>query len=116
MLGNLDSERDWGFAGDYVRSMYMMMQHSEPDTFVVATGKTHSVKRLVEVAFERADLSWEKHVEINPEFIRPAEVDQLLGDPAKAKKVLGWEPEVSFEQLIQMMVDADLERVKKEIV
>lgn len=115
MLGNLDSERDWGFAGDYVRSMYMMMQHSEPDTFVVATGETHSVKRLVEVAFERADLSWEKHVEINPEFIRPAEVDQLLGNPAKAKKVLGWEPEVSFEQLIQMMVDADLERVKKEI-
>jgi GDPmannose 4,6-dehydratase len=115
MLGNLDSERDWGFAGDYVRSMFLMMQHSEPDTFVVATGETHSVKRLVEVAFERADLSWEKHVEIDPAFIRPAEVDQLLGNPAKAKKVLGWEPEVSFEQLIQMMVDADLERVKKEI-
>ncbi len=115
MLGNLDSERDWGFAGDYVRSMFLMMQHSEPDTFVISTGETHSVKRLVEVAFEHADLSWEKHVEIDAAFIRPAEVDQLLGSSAKAKKVLGWEPEVSFEQLIQMMVDADLERVKNEI-
>ncbi len=114
-LGNLDSERDWGFAGDYVRSMYMMMQHPEPETFVVATGKTHSVQRLVEVAFDRVDLKWQDYVEINEAFIRPAEVDQLLGDPAKAKKLLGWEPEVSFEQLIQMMVDADLARVKKEL-
>lgn len=114
-LGNMDSERDWGFAGDYVKAMYMMMQHSEPETFVIATGKTHSVKRLVEVAFEHAGLKWENHVEIDPAFIRPAEVDQLLGDPSKAKKVLGWEPEVSFEQLVQMMVDEDLKRVKKEI-
>ena len=114
-LGNLDSERDWGFAGDYVRSMYMMMQHPEPETFVVATGKTHSVQRLVEVAFDRVDLKWQDYVEINEAFIRPAEVDQLLGDPAKAKKLLGWEPEVSFEQLVEMMVDADLARVKKEL-
>lgn len=114
-LGNLDSERDWGFAGDYVRAMYMMMQHSEPDTFVVATGTTHSVKRLVEVAFEHAGLNWEDYVEVDQSLIRPAEVDQLLGNPAKAKKILGWEPEVSFEQLIQMMVDADMVRVKKEL-
>ena len=114
-LGNLDSERDWGFAGDYVRAMYMMMQHPEPETFVIATGKTHSVQRLVEVAFERAGLKWQDYVEVDPALIRPAEVDQLLGNPAKAKKILGWEPEVSFEELVQMMVDADLVRVKKEI-
>ncbi len=115
MLGNLDSERDWGFAGDYVRAMYLMMQHPEPETFVIATGQTHSVERLVEVAFERAGLKWQDHVEVDQNLIRPAEVDQLLGNPDKAKKVLGWEPEVSFEQLIEMMVDADIERVKKEI-
>jgi len=115
MLGNLDSERDWGFAGDYVRAMYMMMQHPEPETFVIATGQTHSVQRLVEVAFDRVGLNWKDHVEIDPALIRPAEVDQLLGNPAKAKKILGWEPEVSFEQLVEMMVDADIKRVEKEI-
>jgi len=114
-LGNLDSERDWGFAGDYVRAMYLMMQHPEPETFVIATGQTHSVQRLVEVAFEHAGLKWQDYVEVDQALIRPAEVDQLLGNPAKAKKILGWEPEVSFEQLVQMMVDADLQRVKKEL-
>jgi GDPmannose 4,6-dehydratase len=111
-LGNLDSKRDWGFAGDYVRAMWLMLQQPTPDDYVVATGETHSVQKLVELAFGAADLDWTKYVVIDPALVRPAEVDLLIGDPAKAKRVLGWEPQVSFEQLVTMMVKADLERLK----
>ena len=111
-MGNLDAKRDWGFAGDYVKAMWLMLQQSEAEDFVVATGETHSVKRLVEVAFEHVGLDWQKFVTIDQRFIRPAEVDLLVGDPVKAKKKLGWEPEVSFDELVRMMVDADLERVR----
>ena len=109
-LGNLDAKRDWGFSGDYVRAMWLMMQQDQPDDYVVATGETHTVQRLVELAFERAGLDWQKHVTIDPRFIRPAEVDLLIGDPAKAKTELAWTPEVTFEQLVAMMVDADIQR------
>ncbi len=109
-LGNLDAKRDWGFSGDYVRAMWLMMQQDQADDYVVATGETHTVQRLVELAFERAGLDWQKHVTIDPRFIRPAEVDLLIGDPAKAKTELGWTPEVTFEQLVAMMVDADVQR------
>lgn len=109
-LGNLDAKRDWGFSGDYVRAMWLMMQQDQADDYVVATGETHTVQRLVELAFERAGLDWQKHVTIDPRFIRPAEVDLLIGDPAKAKTELGWTPEVTFEQLVAMMVDADIQR------
>jgi GDPmannose 4,6-dehydratase len=111
-LGNLDAKRDWGFAGDYVRAMWLMLQQDEPDDYVVATGETHTVKKLVELAFAAADLDWEKYVVIDPALVRPAEVDLLIGDPAKAKKQLGWELDVSFPQLVEMMVKADLERLK----
>ncbi len=111
-LGNLDSKRDWGFAGDYVRAMWLMLQQDTPDDYVVATGQTHTVKRLVEVAFAAAGLNWEKHVVIDPAFVRPAEVDLLIGDPAKAKAKLGWVPEVTFEQLVERMVKADLARLQ----
>ena len=107
-LGNLDAERDWGFAGDYVRAMWLMLQQDEPDDFVIATGVAHSVRYCVEVAFEHAGISIDDHVVIDPSFLRPAEVEHLIGDASKAKGKLGWEPEVSFEQLIRMMVDADL--------
>lgn len=110
LLGNLDARRDWGFAGDYVRAMWLMLQQEQADDYVVATGQTHSVQRLVEVAFEHAGLDWRKHVRTDPRFLRPAEVDLLIGSPEKAQRELGWKPEVSFEQLIQMMVDADIER------
>jgi GDPmannose 4,6-dehydratase len=110
-LGNLDSKRDWGFAGDYVRAMYLMLQQDKADDYVIATGKTYTVKYLVETAFGAADLDWQKHVVIDPAFIRPAEVDLLIGDPSKAKKALGWEPQVSFEQMIKMMVDSDVKRL-----
>jgi GDPmannose 4,6-dehydratase len=112
-MGNLDAKRDWGFAGDYVRAMWLMLQQSTPDDFVVATGTTQSVKELVQVAFNRAGLDWEKYVKIDKAFMRPAEVDLLVGDPSKAKKVLGWTPEVNFRQLVEMMVDADIERWEK---
>jgi GDPmannose 4,6-dehydratase len=111
-LGNLDAKRDWGFAGDYVRAMWLMLQQDTPDDYVIATGLTHTVKRLVELAFAAVDLNWEKHVVLDPAFVRPAEVDLLIGSPAKAKKQLGWEPEVSFEKLVEMMVKTDLERLK----
>lgn len=111
-LGNLDAKRDWGFAGDYVRAMWMMLQQKEPQDFVISTGQTHTVERLVQVAFERAGLDWKQYVKLDQAFIRPAEVDLLIGDAAKAKKVLGWKPEVTFEQMIHMMVDADIERHK----
>jgi GDPmannose 4,6-dehydratase len=110
-LGNLDARRDWGFAGDYVEAMWLMLQQDQPDDYVVATGETHTVKKLVEVAFEHAGLEWEKYVKLDSAFLRPAEVDLLVGDPSKAMKHLGWKPKVSFEEMIRMMVDADIERL-----
>ena len=110
-LGNLDACRDWGFAGDYVRAMWLMMQQDKADDYVIATGISHSVRQLVELAFGRAGLDWQKYVRIDPALLRPAEVDHLIGDASKAKRVLGWEPKVSFEQLIAMMVDADVVRL-----
>jgi GDPmannose 4,6-dehydratase len=112
MLGNRDACRDWGFAGDYVRAMWMMLQQDQPDDYVVATGEAHSVQELVEVAFAHVGLDWQKHVGIDERFLRPAEVDHLIGNPAKAKKQLGWEPTVDFKGLVHMMVDADIERLK----
>ncbi len=112
-LGNLDAKRDWGFAGDYVRAMWLMLQQDKPDDYVIATGETHTVQKLVETAFACADLDWKKYVVIDPALVRPAEVDLLIGDPAKARKQLGWKPEVSFEQLVQMMVKSDLERLRQ---
>jgi GDPmannose 4,6-dehydratase len=109
-LGNLDAQRDWGFAGDYVRAMWQMLQQEQADDYVIATGESHSVQRLVELAFKHAGLDWREYVKTDPRFLRPAEVDHLIGNPAKARRVLGWEPRVSFEQLVNMMVDADLER------
>jgi GDPmannose 4,6-dehydratase len=111
-LGNLDAKRDWGHAQDYVRAMWLMLQQDKPDDYVIATGQTHTVQRLVEVAFAAADLDWKKHVVIDPALVRPAEVDLLIGDPAKAKKQLGWEPKISFEQMIERMVKTDVERLK----
>jgi GDPmannose 4,6-dehydratase len=111
-LGNLDARRDWGFAGDYVEAMWRMLQQDEPDDYVIATNETHSVRELCEVAFGHVDLDWKKYVEIDPAFIRPAEVELLIGNPEKATKKLGWTPKVTFVQLIEMMVDADLERAK----
>ena len=110
-MGNLDSQRDWGFAGDYVKAMWLMLQQDTPDDFVVATGETHTVKELVQLAFDRVGLDWEKYVVIDPRFIRPAEVDLLIGEPAKAKNVLGWVPQTSFQTLVNMMVDADMDRL-----
>ena len=107
-LGNLDSRRDWGFAGDYVRAMWLMLQQDTPDDFVVATGETHSVEQFLDVAFEHLDLDWREYVVQDERFMRPAEVDLLVGDPAKAGQVLGWEPKVTFTELVKMMVDADL--------
>jgi GDPmannose 4,6-dehydratase len=111
-LGNLDSKRDWGFAGDYVRAMWLMLQQPKADDYVVATGETHSVKELVEVAFGCAGLDWQKHVVIDPALVRPAEVDLLIGDPTKAKTKLGWKPEVTFAQLVERMVRADVARLQ----
>jgi GDPmannose 4,6-dehydratase len=110
-LGNLDARRDWGYAGDYVRAMWLMLQQDEPYDYVVGTGETHSVRELCQVAFEHLGLDWEKHVVVDPEFYRPAEVDLLVSDPSRARAKLGWEPTVSFPELIQMMVDADLEQL-----
>ncbi|MBP8274587.1 MAG: GDP-mannose 4,6-dehydratase [Acidobacteria bacterium] len=110
-LGNLDAHRDWGFAGDYVRAMWLMLQQDTPDDYVIATGEAHSVKELVEVAFAHAGLDWERYVKLDPAFIRPAEVDHLIGDASKATTELGWKPSVTFSQLVQMMVDADLARL-----
>ena len=109
-MGNLDAKRDWGFAGDYVRAMWLMLQQDVADDFVVATGETHSVREFLQIAFSRVGLHYEDYVVIDPEFIRPAEVELLLGNPAKAKAKLGWKPDVSFEKLVTMMVDADLDR------
>jgi GDPmannose 4,6-dehydratase len=114
-LGNLDAERDWGFAGDYVRAMWLMLQQDQPDDYVVASGIAHSVRDVVEIAFDHAGLSIDEHVVLDPSLLRPAEVEHLVGDASKAKRVLGWELEVSFEELIRMMVDADLALLKHEL-
>jgi GDPmannose 4,6-dehydratase len=112
-LGNLDAERDWGYAKDYVEAMWLMLQRDQADYFVIATGVTHSVRECVEVAFDQAGLDIERHVEIDPSLVRPAEVDHLIGDASKARKLLGWEPRTDFESLIRLMVDADLELLKR---
>jgi GDPmannose 4,6-dehydratase len=113
VLGNLDARRDWGFAGDYVEAMWRMLQQDEPDDYVVATGETNTVERLVELAFEHAGLDRDEHVRTDPSLIRPAEVDLLVGDPGKARERLGWSPTYDFEGLVRMMVDADLERLSR---
>jgi GDPmannose 4,6-dehydratase len=111
-LGNLDAQRDWGFAGDYVRAMWLMLQQPEPDDYVIATGRTHSVRDFVRLAFAAAELDWERYVVVDPQFYRPAEVDVLVGDASKARRALEWEPEVSFERLVEEMVLADLDRLR----
>ncbi len=113
-LGNLDAQRDWGYAGDYVRAMWLMLQQDEADDYVVATGETHAVREFCELAFDHAGLRWQDHVVVDERFMRPAEVDLLVGDAAKAKKVLDWHPEVSFAELVRRMVDADLELVERQ--
>jgi GDPmannose 4,6-dehydratase len=115
VLGNLDAMRDWGFAGDYVEAAWLMLQQEKPDDYVVATGVKHSVRQMVELAFDHAGLDWRKHVESDPTLFRPAEINTLCGDAAKARRVLGWRPKVSFAQLIHMMVDADIDRVRREM-
>jgi len=107
-LGNLDSQRDWGYAGDYVRAMWLMLQQDQPENFVISTGQTHSIKDFLDIAFGHANLDWKEYVKQDPRFLRPAEVDQLIGDSRKAKKVLGWEPTVDFQGLVTMMVDEDM--------
>jgi len=114
LLGNLDARRDWGFAGDYVRAMWLMLQQDEPSDYVIATGAQHSVRDLVEIAFDRVGLDWKKHVRQDPALTRPAEVDTLLGDSSYARERLGWHPEVTFPQLVRMMVDADVELLRRE--
>jgi GDPmannose 4,6-dehydratase len=113
-IGNLDAQRDWGFAGDYVRAMWLMLQQDKPDDYVVATGRTHTVQYLCEVAFNVLDMQWQNYTVQDEKFMRPAEVDLLIGDPSKAEQTLGWKPEVSFEQLIEMMVKSDYDSLKAE--
>ncbi len=112
-LGNLDARRDWGFAGDYVRAMHLMLQADTPDDFVIATNETHSVREFCEIAFASVGLKWEDHVVLDERFMRPAEVDLLIGDPAKATKILGWKPEVGFAELVEMMVRSDVEHLRR---
>ena len=112
LLGNLDARRDWGFAGDYVRAMWLMLQQPEPSDYVIATGRTHTVRDCCRVAFEEVGLDWAEHVRVDPAFLRPAEVDVLVGDASRARRELGWEPEVTFEELIRMMVRADVEALE----
>lgn len=114
-LGNLDAKRDWGFAGDYVEAMWLMLQQDTPDDYVVSTEETHSVKELVEIAFSRAGLDWQKYTKIDEKFVRPAEVDLLIGDSSKAHKQLGWYPKVNFKQLVEMMVDSDIKDMQDKI-
>ena len=114
-LGNLDAQRDWGFAGDYVEAMWLMLTQDEPEDFVIATGKKHSVRQLVELAFRHVGLDWQEFVEVDPTLLRPADVNTLCGDASKARAQLGWQPKVGFEQLVAMMVDADLERVGRTL-
>jgi GDPmannose 4,6-dehydratase len=113
-MGNLDAQRDWGFAGDYVEAMWLMLAQPEPEDFVIATGIKHSVRDLVQTAFAHVGLDWQQHVEVDQSLLRPADVNTLCGDASKARKKLGWQPRVTFEQLVAMMVDADLERVQRE--
>ena len=113
-LGNLDAKRDWGFAGDYVEAMWLMLQQEKPDDLVIATGETHSVKEFVEKVFQKLNLDYQKHVIIDPKYFSPTEVDVLLGDSSKAKNILGWKPRVGFDQLIDMMIEADMEQAGKE--
>jgi GDPmannose 4,6-dehydratase len=110
-LGNLDAQRDWGFAGDYVRAMWLMLQQDRAEDYVIATGISHSVRDLVEIAFTHAGLDWRRYVRQDPALLRPAEVDHLVGDSSKAARVLGWKPTMTFEQLVAMMVDADIARL-----
>jgi GDPmannose 4,6-dehydratase len=112
LMGNLDAKRDWGYAGDFVRAMHLMLQQPEADDFVIGTGETHSVREFIDLAFGHAGLDPDRYVRIDPQFMRPAEVDLLLADPRKARTVLGWQPDVSFEGLVRMMADADLERLR----
>jgi GDPmannose 4,6-dehydratase len=113
-LGNLDAKRDWGFAGDYVEAMWMMLQHDTPDDYVIATGETHSVREFLEEVFGLLDLKWQEYVEVDKRYFRPAEVDLLLGDAAKARRVLGWKPKIAFKQLAKLMTEADLELARHE--
>ena len=113
-MGNLDAKRDWGYAKEYVEAMWRMLQHDQPDDYVIATGTMHSVRDLIEEAFSYAGLDWRKHVDIDPRYYRPAEVDLLLGDASKAKEKLGWQPKTSFKDLIHLMVDADMELAERE--
>ena len=115
LLGNLEAKRDWGFAGDFVNAMWLMLQADKPDDYVVATGEQHSVREFCEIAFDTVGLKLEDYVGVDPRFYRPAEVETLLGDPTKARTELGWEPEISFEQLVTMMVEEDLQRIEREI-
>jgi GDPmannose 4,6-dehydratase len=112
-LGNLDAQRDWGFSGDYVRAMWLMLQQTQPDDYVIATGESHSVRELVELAFDHLKLDWKRYVRLDPKFLRPAEVDHLIGDASKARSGLGWRPEIDFAGLVRMMVDADLARLSQ---
>jgi len=114
-LGNLEAKRDWGFAGDYVEAMWMMLQQPAPDDFVIATGETHSVQEFMELAFEKLDLDWRQHVEFDQRLVRPSEVDILQGDASKARQVLGWQPKVNFKELVTIMIDADLELARREL-
>jgi GDPmannose 4,6-dehydratase len=114
-LGNLEARRDWGFAGDYVEAMWLMMQQEKPDDYVIATGESHSVRDFLELAFARVELDWNKYVELDSRFLRPAEVDNLRGDSSKARRVLSWQPKTNFEQLVALMVDADLELAEREL-
>jgi GDPmannose 4,6-dehydratase len=112
-LGNLDAKRDWGYAPDYVQAMWLMLQHDQPDDYVIATGETHSVREFLEEAFSYVGLDWRDYVEIDPKYYRPAEVDLLVGDASKAKRVLGWEPRTTFKELVRLMVDADMAALKR---
>jgi GDPmannose 4,6-dehydratase len=114
-LGNLEAKRDWGFAGDYVQAMWLMLQQEQPGDFVIATNETHTVREFVELAFARADLDWKKYVKLDEKYMRPAEVDLLIGNPLKAKNILGWEPKTSFKELVNMMVDADIVHVNQTV-
>jgi GDPmannose 4,6-dehydratase len=115
LLGNLEAHRDWGFAGDYVEAMWLMMQQPQADDYVIATGEHHSVQEFLELAFERVALDWRKYVEADERYLRPAEVDILMGDASKARGTLGWQPKVNFPQLVGMMIDADLELAEREL-
>jgi len=113
-LGNLDAQRDWGYAPDYVRAMWLMLQQDRPDDYVVATGETHSVREFCQAAFACVGLNWEQYVKVDPKFYRPAEVDLLVGDAGKAHRVLGWQPSVTFNDLVRIMVEADLARLRQQ--